>query len=355
VRSAKSRFRTGDVLYGKLRPYLDKAVLTTGEGICSTDILVLRPDGRIEPTFLVNLVHSRPFIEHALKTTHGVNHPRTSWSGIGKFEFSLPPLLEQSAIAHVLQGVQKAKDAQQRELALERERKAALMEHLLTYGTSGKKTKHTEIGDIPENWEVVPLGKVCKESAFGPRFGAELYSERGNVDVLRTTDIDDDGNIDYATVPSAQLDLSKFKSHVLEEGDFLITRSGTCGVASVFEGHSREVLPGAFLIRFRLSSELLPQFLRHYINARSGRGRVQKLASGAIQKNLTSTSLLSFRIPLPTLAEQELINEAASCCNKKIRGLETEIWLLDELFLGMLEQLMSGRLSAMPLEGAQNR
>ena len=43
VQSAKNRFRKGDILYGKLRPYLDKAVIAPVDGICSADILVLRP------------------------------------------------------------------------------------------------------------------------------------------------------------------------------------------------------------------------------------------------------------------------------------------------------------------------
>jgi len=149
-------------------------------------------------------------------------------------------------------------------------------------------------------------------------------------------------------VPRAQLELQKFKAHLLEPGDFLITRSGTCGIASVFQGHSTNVLPGAFLIRFRLSSQISPEFLRHYINSTTGRRRVQKIASGAIQQNLTSTSLLNLCIPVPPLDEQETVNQVAACCNGKIWAVEREMQLLDELFRAMLEELMTGRLSAVP-------
>ena len=76
----------------------------------------------------------------------------------------LPPLPEQRAIAHVLQTIQEAKSARQRELALERERKAALMDYLFSYGTKDEPRKQTEIGEIPESWEVVEIGKVGQVS-----------------------------------------------------------------------------------------------------------------------------------------------------------------------------------------------
>ncbi len=61
VKSGKSRFYPGDVLYGKLRPYLDKAALAEREGMCSTDILVLDRMAGVDPSFLSNLVHTRRF------------------------------------------------------------------------------------------------------------------------------------------------------------------------------------------------------------------------------------------------------------------------------------------------------
>jgi len=151
-------FRSGDILYGKLRPYLDKAVLVEFQGLCSTDILVLKTKGTIMPQFLVNIIHTGQFLNHAVSTTKGVNHPRTSYSSLSAFQFLLPPLPEQRAISRVLRVVQQAREARLREIALERERKAALMEHLFRHGTRGEATKETEIGEMPESWEVLRLG-----------------------------------------------------------------------------------------------------------------------------------------------------------------------------------------------------
>jgi type I restriction enzyme S subunit len=346
VNSSKSRFYPGDILYGKLRPYLDKSVLVDFEGLCSTDILVLKPSESIIPQFLANVIHTNQFLNYAVSTSKGVNHPRTSWSSISEFQFLMPSIPEQRAIARSLRAVQDAREARLRELALERERKAALMEHLFTHGTRGEGTKMTEIGEMPESWKVVKFENVIVSSAFGPRFSSNYYDPNGNVATLRTTDIDNEGNINYSTMPLAKLELECFEQHLLKPCDFLITRSGTCGIAAIFKSFEKPVLPGAFLIRFRLSDEINPQFLKYYVNSHKGRNRILQLAGGAVQKNLSGTSLRSFLIPLPLLSEQDAIVRSLISCDSKIAALENETRLHDELFRAMLEELMSGRLPA---------
>ena len=344
VNSSKSRFYSGDILYGKLRPYLDKSVLVDFDGLCSTDILVLKSKESIVPQFVVNTIHTSQFLSYSISTSSGVNHPRTSWSSISAFQFLLPPLPEQRAIARALRAVQAARETRLREIALERERKAALMEHLFTHGTRGEPTKRTEIGEMPESWEVVKFGKVIISSAFGPRFSSNYYDPDGSVATLRTTDLDNEGNINYSTMPLAKLELDGFKQHLLKSNDFLITRSGTCGIAAIFEAFEKPVLPGAFIIRFRLSNEINPLFLKYYVNSQQGRNRILQLAGGAVQKNLSGTSLRTFQIPLPLLVDQDAIVRSLIACDSKIAALDHEAHLHDKLFRAMLEELMTGRL-----------
>ena len=115
-------------------------------------------------------------------------------------EFSVvcPPLLEQRAIAHVLQTLQEAKFTRQREIVLERERKAALMDYLFSHGTEGEPRKQTELGEIPESWEVVRLGNYCYKPDYG-------YTESANNSpvgpkFLRITDIQNDA-VNWENVP----------------------------------------------------------------------------------------------------------------------------------------------------------
>jgi len=107
VRSAKFKFNESDVLYGKLRPYLDKAALPNLSGICSTDIIVLTPNSKITQHLLIYILHLNNFIEYAKATTSGTNHPRTSWNSLKRYKLTLPSIKEQKEIANILLNVDK--------------------------------------------------------------------------------------------------------------------------------------------------------------------------------------------------------------------------------------------------------
>ena len=102
MRSTVSAFRTDDVLYSKLRPYLDKAVLADQAGVCTTELLVLRAKADVYPRFLTNVVHSPRFLEYAIAGTTGVQHPRTSWAHIREFESPVLSIEEQRQVADLL-------------------------------------------------------------------------------------------------------------------------------------------------------------------------------------------------------------------------------------------------------------
>ena len=132
TKSAKNRFYPNDVLYGKLRSYLDKAVIAEMEGICSTDILVFTVNSETAPKFLVYLLHTQAFVNHAVATSTGISHPRTSWDSLGKFTFALPPLPEQRTIATVLQAIDEKTAALEQETQYLDELFHAMLEELMT-------------------------------------------------------------------------------------------------------------------------------------------------------------------------------------------------------------------------------
>ncbi len=102
VTSTKSCFRHGDILFGKLRPYFRKVVRPSFDGICSTDIWVIRPKQNVETQFLFYILADSDFIELATRGAEGTRMPRAKWDFVSSHRVSLPSIAEQRRIAEVL-------------------------------------------------------------------------------------------------------------------------------------------------------------------------------------------------------------------------------------------------------------
>ena len=101
--SQLKRFQTGDVLFGKLRPYLAKVACPGKPGVCVGEFLVLRPrDGNMSPGYLQQVICSKPVIEVVNASTFGAKMPRAEWQFIGNMEQPVPTLSEQTAIVEYL-------------------------------------------------------------------------------------------------------------------------------------------------------------------------------------------------------------------------------------------------------------
>ena len=164
--SSGTYFEPGDILLSKITPSFENGKqciieeLPTPFGIATTEVIPIREAVGVGDKFYLFyyllLPDVRTLLAGRMQGTTG--RQRLGKETLVNLEIPLPPLPEQRAIAHVLQTIQEAKSTRQREIALERERKAALMDYLFSHGTKGEPRKQTEIGEIPENWEVVRLG-----------------------------------------------------------------------------------------------------------------------------------------------------------------------------------------------------
>lgn len=186
TKSSKSAFRAGDILYGKLGAYLDKAVLVEDEGICSTDILVVRSRQDVDPRFLLGVIHSPQFIEHAVAGTTGVSHPRTSWSHISEFQFLSYSPEEQKNIGDFLWLMHKALTASEAVVELAKSLKQTALNKLFSSGTQKQSQKETEIGYIPSCWDVESVEKAVVPMQFDSKkqIPKTSYLENGTWSVV---------------------------------------------------------------------------------------------------------------------------------------------------------------------------
>lgn len=116
VKSLKTIFELGDILYGKLRPYLNKHDIAKFSGICSTDILVYRAEDFNTAKFINYFMNTEKFIFYTVSNSKGINLPRISEKEVSGILVNVPTLSEQSEIVRIIDGL-FAKEQQAKELA----------------------------------------------------------------------------------------------------------------------------------------------------------------------------------------------------------------------------------------------
>jgi type I restriction enzyme, S subunit len=352
-------FREWDVLVAKITPCLEngKGALATGlvngVGFGSTEFHVLRARPNADPTFIYQVTQDRRFrLRAGAQMVGSAGQQRVPVRFFD--EYLLPNLSdeEQRDIGRVLSQADEAIDRTRALIAKRRRLHAGLVQALLTRGLDSQGRlrdeathafKDSPLGRIPVEWSAEPLGRYTLSSAFGPRFPADRYAERGAVALLRTTDMDDDGNVTYEALPRADLRPEAFAPHLLVSGDLFISRSGTLGITGIFDGHSLPVLPGAFLIRFRLDdTRYSPHLLRRYFNAEVGRRRVLALAAGGVQQNLKGSALRSLVVPVPQPPEQIRLIRTLRRSEDSLAVLMRELDKLTRLKAGLMQALLTG-------------
>ena len=183
VTSTKSRFKRGDILFGKLRCYFRKVVRAPFDGICSTDIWVTRAKEGVDQGFLYYCMASQAFIDFADSGSEGTRMPRTTWEWVSQYKIPLPALSEQCQIAHILATLDtKIELNRQMNETLEAIARAifkswfvdfdpvrAKMEGRMPAGMDAATAtlfpsafQDSPLGKIPEGWEVVSLPEAIE-------------------------------------------------------------------------------------------------------------------------------------------------------------------------------------------------
>lgn len=352
VLSGKYLFQAGDVLYGKLRPYLDKAVMATDAGICTTELLVLRPKEGVDPRFLVGVVHAPTFIEHAVAGTTGVQHPRTSWGHIANFELPAFDSDEQTKIASLLWEVHDAIASNEAAVEAGGDLKRAAMRALFTKGLRGEAQKETEIGPIPDSWELKALGSFGRVgNGSTPKKSINEYWDGGTFPWLTSAKV-----YDRDIVSADQF----VTNEALDNCHLPIVEPGAIVVAITGQG---KTLGNCAVLRMRatinqhlayVATELSladPGYLRGYLETQYEYFRQVGGGGGSTKGALTCAFLRGVPIPCPpTLDEQREIVAVLDAIDRKIDLHRRKRAVLDELFKALLHKLMTGEIRVSDLD-----
>jgi type I restriction enzyme S subunit len=319
-------------------------------------VFTIKEREALEPDFLYYLFKT-DFYKNKIKdlaSSHGSIRQVLKLDDLFDLEVPTPPLPIQQKIVKILDTIQEAIDIQEKIIEKAKELKKSLMAELFKYGApsfrKGRKLKKTEIGEIPEDWEVVRLGDVAREIIYGISKKGE---KEGKYPILRMNNLED-GKINCKDLQFVSLESSEFEKFKLEKGDILFNRTNSLdlvGKTALFTLDGDFVF-ASYLLRIRtIKDQLLPEYLNYYFNFEKTQQDLKSLASrGASQVNISASKLSSFPIPLPPLSEQREIAEILQTIDQKIEIEKRKKELYEELFKSMLNKIMSQEIDVEKIE-----
>lgn len=347
--SAKHVFQPGDVLYGKLRPYLDKAVLSSDEGLCTTELLVLRPKEGIDPRFVVGVVHTPSFVQHAVAGTSGVQHPRTSWHHISSFELPDFTSREQVKIANLLWKVHDAITTNQATVNEGLALKRAAMQKLFTCGLQGKAQQETSIGPVPESWRVGPLGQfanvISSRMAYTELQKLQQPVGESIVKVLgvKVADMNLPGNEVklQTTILERMVDKATAEYRCAPPHTIIFPKRGAAIATNKKRISTEWTAFDPNVIGIVAGNELDQDFLFQWFQMFD----LRTITDDGPTPQLNKKNLLPLNIPVPpTLLEQREIVTILDTIDRKIELHRKKRAVLDELFKALLHKLMTGEI-----------
>ena len=347
--SLSNTFEPGDVLFGKLRPYLAKAWVATFQGRCTAELLVMQPV-EAESAFLRYVCLSRDFIDAVDASTFGSKMPRADWDFIGNMPIPVPPLQQQRAIADFLDRETARLDAlvaaKERVLWLLAEKRRALITRAVTRGLDPRAPLRdsgiTWLGEIPAQWETERTRWLFKER--------DQRSTTGEEELLTVSHL-------TGVTPRSEKDVNMFEAETTEgykiclTGDLVINTlwawMGAMGVAPV-DG----IASPAYHV-YEPGNRVEPSYIDALVRLPVFAQEVTRYSKGVWSSRLRlyPEGFFEVFLPVPSLSEQRAIVAHMAKETAKLGELraatERTIALLKERRAALISAAVTGRMQCL--------
>ena len=284
------------------------------------------------------------------KYAAGVSVPTLNRNLVHPVAVALPPLPEQRAIAQVLSTVQRAREATEAVIAATRELKRSLMRHLFTYGpvpldqVAGAPLKETEIGLVPEDWDVRPIGEMF-EVQLGKMLSPKARAGLNPVPYLRNQDVRW-GSINVTKLPLMDFDERESQKFDLRNGDVLVCEGGEIGRTAVWHGKLEPCCYQKAIHRLRSRyDDVDPHFFAYYMmhaflltKLYGDTGTTTTIA------HLPAVKLRSLPMPVPPLSAQRDISWTLLATDAKLRAEVETLQAISTVHEVLSAHLISGRI-----------
>lgn len=309
-KSTKNSFKKGDVLYGKLRPYLNKIIIANDDGVCTTEIIPMNAEPTCCNKYLFFWLKSSTFLGYVSDVSYGVNMPRLGTSDGLKAPLRLAPFAEQKIIAEKLDTLLAQVDSTKARLEqipkiLKRFRQA-----VLSVAVEGKLTNSDT-----KNWVLTKVEDLVK-IINGKSFPSTDYQKNG-VKLLRPGNLHKSGQVIWTEKNTTYLpnDWAIKRPELSLKNGVLLMNLTAQSLKDEFLGrvcilnNSDEVI----LLNQRISAfisdvnyDVLP-FLFIYFRSPQFRTYIDTLDSGTLIKHLNIKDIKSYSLKLPSAEEQHEI------------------------------------------------
>ena len=336
----------GDVLFGKLRPYLAKGFITTEKSCCSSEFIVLRPNKDVvHNKYLLYYLLSITFISYIKNLATGVKMPRTNWSQVGGSLISMPSLTEQEAIAAYLdkecEKIGRKIELLERKADAYSRLRRSLINRAVTRGldpnVSLKPSGNNWIGDIPQHWTIKRNKNILieRKDIVGEDHSFKLLSLTLNGVIIR--DLDAGGKFS-----------AEFSSYKIVSPNNLIfclfdvdETPRTIGLSS----HSG-MITGAYDIFDVNLSIAIPQWVYYFYFAIDQRKALKPFYTG-LRKVVKTQKFADIHIPIPSIKEQKTIaaylDEKCAKIDAILEKINTEVERLKELKRSLINEVVTGQ------------
>ena len=199
VDATKFLCKKGDIIFGKRNSYLRKVAISDRDAVVSAHSMVLRPMGnKIYPDFLPCFMQSSIFWKTAHSISEGSMSPTIKWKTLAAQEFWLPSIEEQKKISELLWSIEDNIQKTEKLIETTEILKQGLLNELLTKGIGHTRFKDSELGRIPEEWEVVKLEDLTTKIVDGVHKKPD-YSEKG-IPFITIKNLTSSSGIDFEDV-----------------------------------------------------------------------------------------------------------------------------------------------------------
>ncbi|MEO8231470.1 MAG: restriction endonuclease subunit S [Ignavibacteriota bacterium] len=331
-KSTKNKFKKGQVLFGKLRPYLQKYWLAEYDGVCSSEVWVLNSKNKkCSNEFLFRLVQTNRFIQVA-NVSSGSKMPRADWDYVSAFPFPLPTLPEQKAIAHILSLMDTTINKNNQLIVQKELLKKWLMQNLLTgkkrlKGFSGERKRYAydeilKVVKRPVGWNDEELYKLIsvRRRSGGIFLRESLYGHQIKVKDLRDVEVGDFLFSKMQILHGASALVTKEFSEAKISGSYIAVRAKDLSVLNMgfFNWYSK-----------------MPYFY-HQTYISSYGVHIEKMT-------FDFDSFLTLDIKLPSIEEQTAIAQVLQAADKEIQLLKIKMEKLKEQKKGLMQILLTGK------------